>query len=166
MHDDVATSFPDPDAARRRRTTRTLVAGGVVAGFFLAGLGVAFARTSSSHTTRLLAAPAAIKPTQAVTPATPGQTAPNSGAPNGGPGGRFGHGGPFGGKLFGFGGFGGHGGFGHFGGLHGEFTIKKANKEFNIKKGEYYTCGKGKTDQATNISKEVGIHRISILIPA
>ncbi len=48
----------------------------------------------------------------------------------------------------------------------GEFTIKKADKEFNVKKGEYYTCGKGKTDHATNTSKEVGIHRITILIPA
>ena len=48
----------------------------------------------------------------------------------------------------------------------GEFTIKKADKEFTVKKGDYYTCGKGKTDQATNLSKEVGIHRITILIPA
>jgi hypothetical protein len=50
----------------------------------------------------------------------------------------------------------------------GEFTIKKTkpDKEFNVKKGEYYTCGKGKTDHATNISKEVGIHRITIFIPA
>ena len=50
----------------------------------------------------------------------------------------------------------------------GEFTIKKTkpDREFNVKKGEYYTCGKGKTDHATNISKEVGIHRITILIPA
>ena len=48
----------------------------------------------------------------------------------------------------------------------GEFTIKKVDKVFNVKKGEYYTCGKGKTDHATNISKEVGIHRITILIPA
>jgi glyoxylate utilization-related uncharacterized protein len=48
----------------------------------------------------------------------------------------------------------------------GEFKIKKADKEFTVKKGEYYTCGKGKTDHATNISKEVGIHRITILIPA
>jgi hypothetical protein len=50
----------------------------------------------------------------------------------------------------------------------GEFTIKKTNpdKEFNVKKGQYYTCGKGKTDHATNISKEVGIHRITVLIPA
>ena len=50
----------------------------------------------------------------------------------------------------------------------GEFTINKTNpaKEFNVKKGDYYTCGKGKTDHATNISKEVGIHRIAVLIPA
>jgi hypothetical protein len=50
----------------------------------------------------------------------------------------------------------------------GEFTIKKTNpdKEFNVKKGDYYTCSKGKTDHATNISKEVGIHRITVLIPA
>jgi hypothetical protein len=48
----------------------------------------------------------------------------------------------------------------------GEFTIKKADREFNVKKGDYYTCGKGKTDHATNISNEVGIHRIAILTPA
>ena len=48
----------------------------------------------------------------------------------------------------------------------GEFKIKKAAKEFNIKEGEMYTCAKGKTDMATNISKVVGIHRIGILMPA
>ena len=117
MHDDVPTPFPEPGAARRARSTRALIAGAVIAGFFLAGLAVAFARTNPTQSARLLAAPA-----QAVTPATPGQTVPNNGGPNGGPGHRFGHGGPFGGKLFGFGGF---GGFGRFGGLHGEFTIKK-----------------------------------------
>ncbi|HEY0397155.1 MAG TPA: hypothetical protein VGF00_02125, partial [Acidimicrobiia bacterium] len=118
---DKTAGFPDKDAGRRRRTTRALVAGGLIAGFFLAGLGVAFARTASSHTTRLLAAPAAVTPTQAVTPATPGQTTPGQVAPDPGRrfgrGGPFGHGGgPFGGKLF---------GFGRSGGLHGEFTIKK-----------------------------------------
>jgi hypothetical protein len=119
---DVPTVFPDPDAGRRRRTSRVLVTGAVVAGFFLAGLGVAFARTNPTHSTRLLASPAAVTPTQATTPATPGQTAPVAPDPNGWPGRRFGHGGgPFGGKLFGFGGH----GFGRFGGLHGEFTIKK-----------------------------------------
>jgi len=121
MHNDALPAFPapsDPGPARRRRSTTALVAGGLVAGFFLAGLGLAFARTNSPHPTRLLAAPAA------VTPATPGQATPVAPDPNGGPGRRFGHGGPFGGKLFGFGGF-GHGGFERFGGLHGEFTIKK-----------------------------------------
>jgi hypothetical protein len=100
-----------------------LLAVAVVAGFFLAGLGVAFARTSSTHSARLLAAPAAVTPAQATTPATPDPNAPNNAAPGHGRfGRRFGHGG-FGGGLFGFGGF-GHG-FGKFGGLHGEFTIKK-----------------------------------------
>jgi quercetin dioxygenase-like cupin family protein len=48
----------------------------------------------------------------------------------------------------------------------GEFTIKKADKEFTVKEGEMYTCTKGKTDGATNISSVVGIHRIGILIAA
>ena len=48
----------------------------------------------------------------------------------------------------------------------GEFTIKNAGREFSVKKGDYYTCGKGKTDHATNISNEVGIHRIAILVSA
>ena len=48
----------------------------------------------------------------------------------------------------------------------GAFTIKKADKEFKLKVGDVYTCSKGKTDQATNTSKEVGIHRIAILVPA
>ncbi|HYT40269.1 MAG TPA: hypothetical protein VEN99_12195, partial [Acidimicrobiia bacterium] len=100
MHDDVPSSFPAPDAARRARSTRALIGGAVIAGFFLAGLGVAFARTNPSHSGRLLAAPAAVTPAQAVTPPTPGQTGPNNGAPNGGPGRHeaYGHGGgPFGG---------------------------------------------------------------------
>ncbi|TIO10782.1 hypothetical protein [Mesorhizobium sp.] len=48
----------------------------------------------------------------------------------------------------------------------GEFTIKKADKEFKLKEGDMYTCAKGKTDAATNTSAVVGIHRIAILIPA
>ncbi|MDX8491665.1 hypothetical protein RFN29_08745 [Mesorhizobium sp. VK22B] len=48
----------------------------------------------------------------------------------------------------------------------GAFTIKKADKEFKLKVGDVYTCAKGKTDEATNTSKEVGIHRIAILVPA
>jgi hypothetical protein len=48
----------------------------------------------------------------------------------------------------------------------GAVTLKKAEKEFKLKVGDVYTCSKGKTDQATNTSKEVGIHRIAILVPA
>ncbi|RUU00647.1 hypothetical protein EOD23_22965 [Mesorhizobium sp. USDA-HM6] len=48
----------------------------------------------------------------------------------------------------------------------GAFTIKKVDKEFKLKVGDVYTCSKGKTDEATNTSKEVGIHRIAILVPA
>jgi len=141
MHDDVPTSLPGPEATRRARTTRTLIAGGVIAGFFLVGLGVAFARTNATHPARLLAAPAAVTPAQATTPATPGPTTPNNGGP-GGRQGRFGHGGPFGGKLFGFGGF---GGFGRFGGLHGEFTIKKPD-------GSGYETVATQTGQVTAVS--------------
>ena len=45
----------------------------------------------------------------------------------------------------------------------GEFKIKKADKEFTVKEGEMYTCTKGKTDEATNVGKDVGIHRIGIM---
>lgn len=48
----------------------------------------------------------------------------------------------------------------------GEFTIKKADKEFKLREGDMYTCAKGKTDGATNTSAAVGVHRIAILIPA
>jgi quercetin dioxygenase-like cupin family protein len=48
----------------------------------------------------------------------------------------------------------------------GEFTIKKTDKEFNLKEGDMYTCAKGKTDAATNTSAVVGVHRIAVLIPA
>ncbi|MER8387516.1 hypothetical protein NKJ46_03135 [Mesorhizobium sp. M0166] len=48
----------------------------------------------------------------------------------------------------------------------GEFTIKKADKQFKLKEGDVYTCSKGKTDEAANTSKVVGIHRIAVLIPA
>ena len=45
----------------------------------------------------------------------------------------------------------------------GEFKIKKVDKEFSVKEGEMYTCAKGKTEKATNLSTGVGIHRIGIL---
>jgi len=48
----------------------------------------------------------------------------------------------------------------------GAFTIKKVDKEFKLKEGDMYTCSKGKTDEATNTSQVVGIHRIAILTPA
>ncbi|HUR43195.1 MAG TPA: hypothetical protein VMZ01_03745 [Aestuariivirga sp.] len=47
----------------------------------------------------------------------------------------------------------------------GEFQIKKADKEFTLKEGDMYTCSKGKTDAATNVSAVVGIHRIAMLMP-
>jgi len=121
MHDEVPTSFPAPGAPRRFRSVPVLLAGAVVSGFFLAGLGVAFARADSTRPARLLAAPAAVTPGQATTPATPDPNAPNNGGGKGWLGRHHGHGGPFG-KLFGLG---GPGGFGRFGGVHGEFTVKK-----------------------------------------
>jgi hypothetical protein len=100
-----------------------MIAGAVVASFFLVGLGVAYAQSESSSTTATTL-PAVVPPPAGqiapATPATPGQP-----APNGKPGGGFGrghHGGPFGGKLFGLDGF---GGLGRGGLLHGEFTIRK-----------------------------------------
>jgi hypothetical protein len=114
---------PTPDGGRNRRIGRVpIIAGAVVASFFVVGLGVAYAQSDSSGTTAttlpaVVPPPAGqIAPAPAPTPAPPGPNAP--------PGGRFGrghHGGPFG-KLFGMGGF-GH--FGRGGPLHGEFTIRK-----------------------------------------
>ena len=109
MHDNEPVR-PSPEL-RPRRFRTPLVAGAVLAGFFIVGLGVAYAQTDPSTTTA---------------PATPpnGQIAPDPGQPPGpGLGKHFGHGrhGPFG-KLFGMGGF---GGFERGGALHGEFTIRK-----------------------------------------
>lgn len=51
--------------------------------------------------------------------------------------------------------------------LAGEFTVKKAGKEpYKVKEGDFYTCGKGKTDKATNIGSGVGIHRIVMMMSA
>ncbi len=51
--------------------------------------------------------------------------------------------------------------------LAGEFSIKKAGKEpYTVKEGDFYTCGKGKTDKATNIGSGVGIHRIVMMMSA
>jgi hypothetical protein len=51
--------------------------------------------------------------------------------------------------------------------IAGEFIIQKPGiPAYTVKDGDIYTCGIGKKDQATNISKVVGIHRIALLIPA
>jgi hypothetical protein len=110
---------PPPDVASRRIGRVPIIAGAVVASFFVAGLGVAYAQSESSSTTATTLPAVVPPPAGQIAPATPGQPAPNAA-----PGGRFGrghHGGPFG-KFFGMGGF-GH--FGRGGPLHGEFTIRK-----------------------------------------
>jgi hypothetical protein len=106
MHDNEAA--PSPLRARRLRTP--IVAGAVIMGFFVAGLGVAFAQTDPSGTTAT---------TSATTTAPAQAPAPGPGKAFGRGGHGHGHGGLFGGKLFGL------GGFGRFGGLHGEFTMRK-----------------------------------------
>ncbi|MER8855409.1 hypothetical protein NKI51_27975 [Mesorhizobium australicum] len=51
--------------------------------------------------------------------------------------------------------------------IAGEFKIeKKGIPAYTVKDGGIYSCGKGKSDKATNISNVVGIHRIALLIPA
>jgi hypothetical protein len=48
----------------------------------------------------------------------------------------------------------------------GEFDITKRGKTFHVKEGDVYTCGKGKTDKATNTTDGMGVHRIALLVPA
>lgn len=51
--------------------------------------------------------------------------------------------------------------------LQSDFTIqKKGIPAYSVKQGQAYTCGKGKSDQATNIGKGVGIMRVAMLMPA
>ena len=51
--------------------------------------------------------------------------------------------------------------------LQGEFEITKAGlPPYMVKQGQAYTCGKGKTDNGHNISADVGIMRVSMLMPA
>ena len=50
--------------------------------------------------------------------------------------------------------------------LAGEFAIKQGEKEFTVKEGDVYSCGKGRPEESKNTSSAVGIHRIAILIPA
>jgi hypothetical protein len=96
-----------------------MIAGAVVAGFFVIGLGVAYAQTDPTATTATTLPAVVPPPAGQVAPAAPGQPAPNAK-----PWGGFGHGhhgGPFG-RFFGMGGF---GGLGRGGPLHGEFTVRK-----------------------------------------
>ena len=51
--------------------------------------------------------------------------------------------------------------------IAGSFRIEKEGLEpYEVHAGDYYTCGIGKTDFATNIGDTVGIHRIALLVPA
>ena len=107
---------PAAQAPARRLRRSPLVAGAVVASFFLVGLGVAYAQSDSSTTTATTLPAAVPPPAGQIAPAPPAQGTPGKLF---GRGHGHGRGGPFGGKLFGL------GGFGRFGGLHGEFTMRK-----------------------------------------
>jgi quercetin dioxygenase-like cupin family protein len=49
----------------------------------------------------------------------------------------------------------------------GTFTIAKDGEEpFEVKAGDFYSCGKGTMERVTNIGSDVGIHRIAMLMPA
>lgn len=51
--------------------------------------------------------------------------------------------------------------------IQGTFTIKKMGLDpYTANEGDFYSCGKGKMDNATNIGEGVGIHRVALLIPA
>lgn len=51
--------------------------------------------------------------------------------------------------------------------LQSDFKIQKAGiPAYVVKQGQAYTCGKGKSDQGTNIGKVVGIMRVAMLMPA
>ncbi len=107
-----------PAATPTRRFRRApLVAGAVVASFFVVGLGVAYAQSDSSTTTATTL-PAVVPPPAGQIVPAPGQPPAQGPGKGFGRGHGHGHGGLFGGKLFGLGGFG-------RGGLHGEFTIRK-----------------------------------------
>lgn len=49
----------------------------------------------------------------------------------------------------------------------GTFSIAEEGGEtFEVKEGEFYTCGKGAMEVTTNIGDTVGIHRIAMLMQA
>ncbi len=51
--------------------------------------------------------------------------------------------------------------------IAGAFRIEKEGHEpFEVKAGDFYSCGIGTKEIATNIGDTVGIHRIALLMPA
>jgi hypothetical protein len=51
--------------------------------------------------------------------------------------------------------------------IAGSFRIEKDGFEpFEVKAGDFYSCGIGTKEIATNIGDTVGIHRIALLMPA
>lgn len=51
--------------------------------------------------------------------------------------------------------------------IAGAFRIEKEGHEpFEVKAGDFYSCGIGTKEIATNIGEGVGIHRIALLMPA
>ncbi len=51
--------------------------------------------------------------------------------------------------------------------IAGSFRITKEGLDpYVVNAGDFYSCGKGKTDYAENIGDGIGIHRIAILVPA
>lgn len=51
--------------------------------------------------------------------------------------------------------------------IAGSFRIEKEGQEpFEVKAGEFYSCGIGTKEVASNIGDTVGIHRIALLMPA
>jgi hypothetical protein len=51
--------------------------------------------------------------------------------------------------------------------LQSDFKVQKAGiAAYIVKQGECYTCGKGKSDQGTNIGSGIGIMRVAMFEPA
>ncbi|MGH9012119.1 MAG: hypothetical protein ACRDYF_20075, partial [Acidimicrobiia bacterium] len=70
---------PSPDGGRPRRFGRVpMIAGAVVASFFLVGLGVAYAQSESSSTTATTLPAIVPPPAGQIAPATPARPAPNA----------------------------------------------------------------------------------------
>ena len=51
--------------------------------------------------------------------------------------------------------------------LAGSFKIQKTGlAAYDVKEGDFYSCGIGNKDLATNTGSGIGIHRIALLLPA